>query len=51
MSEVQRFGSYILLKKIAAGGMAELYKAKKSGEKGFEKLFAVKMILPHLAMN
>jgi len=49
MSELQRAGSYVLLKKIAAGGMAELYKAKKSGEKGFEKLFAVKMILPHLA--
>jgi len=51
MPEFQRFGSYVLLRKIAAGGMAELYKAKKSGEKGFEKLFAVKTILPHMAMN
>jgi len=51
MSNIQRFGSYFLLKKIATGGMAELYKAKKSGEKGFEKLLAIKMILPHLSAN
>lgn len=51
MSGVQQFGSYVFLKKFAVGGMAELYKAKKSGEKGFEKLFAVKKILSHLAMN
>jgi len=51
MSNVRRFGDYYLLKKIAAGGMAELYKAKKSGEKGFEKMLAIKMILPHLSTN
>jgi len=51
MSSIKRFGSYLLLKKIATGGMAELYKARKSGEKGFEKLLAIKMILPHLASN
>lgn len=51
MQTAQRFGSYFLLRKIAAGGMAELYKAKKSGEKGFEKLLAIKMILPHLSAN
>jgi serine/threonine protein kinase len=51
MSVVQQFGGYMFLKKFAVGGMAELYKAKKSGEKGFEKMFAVKKILPHLAMN
>jgi len=51
MPNLERFGSYVLLKKIATGGMAELYKAKKSGEKGFEKLLAIKMILPHFAEN
>jgi len=51
MSGLKRFGNYFLLKKIATGGMAELYKAKKSGEKGFEKLLAIKLILPHLASN
>lgn len=44
-----QFGKYILLDKIAAGGMAELYRAKITGAKGFEKLIAVKKILPHLA--
>lgn len=51
MPNVQRFGNYILLKKIATGGMAELYKAKKSGEQGFEKLLAIKLILPNLSTN
>ncbi len=44
-----RFGKYILLDKIATGGMAQLYKAKITGIQGFEKLIAIKMILPHLA--
>jgi serine/threonine protein kinase len=33
---------------IATGGMAELYRAKIIGVQGFEKLIAVKRILPHL---
>jgi len=51
MASLKRFGNYFLIKKIAAGGMAELYKARKPGEKGFEKLLAIKMILPHLAAS
>jgi len=51
MSGVQQFGSYVFLQKFAVGGMAELYKARKSGAKGFQKLFVAKKILPHLAMN
>jgi serine/threonine protein kinase/TolA-binding protein len=44
-----RFGKYLLLDKVATGGMAELYKAKITGIQGFEKLIAIKRILPHLA--
>ncbi len=44
-----QFGKYLLLDKIAAGGMAELYRAKIIGEEGFEKLVAIKKVLPHLA--
>lgn len=44
----KQFGRYLLLDKIAVGGMAELYRAKVTGEQGFEKLVAVKKILPHL---
>jgi serine/threonine protein kinase/DNA-binding response OmpR family regulator len=42
---------YQLLNKIAAGGMAEVWKAKLTGEKGFEKIVAIKKILPHLSDN
>jgi serine/threonine protein kinase len=51
MSELahQRFGKYLLLSRIAQGGMAELYQAKLVGDEGFEKLIAIKKILPHLA--
>lgn len=44
-----RFGKYLLLEKMAAGGMAELYRAKTIGVQGLEKLIAIKKILPHLA--
>jgi tetratricopeptide (TPR) repeat protein len=43
-----RFGKYALLEKIATGGMAELYRAVIVGHRGFEKLIAIKRILPHL---
>ena len=46
--EPVQFGKYILLDKIATGGMAELYRAKITGVKGFEKVIAIKKILPHL---
>lgn len=44
-----RLGKYILLDKLAVGGMAELYRAMITGVQGFEKLIAIKKILPHLA--
>ena len=44
-----RFGKYLLLEKIATGGMAQLYRAKITGVQGFEKLIAIKQVLPHLA--
>lgn len=45
------FGRYQLLEKIAAGGMAEVFKARMRGEEGFEKIVAIKRILPHMADN
>ncbi|PWT87509.1 MAG: hypothetical protein C5B54_12240, partial [Acidobacteria bacterium] len=45
------FGQYLLLSKIATGGMAELFKAKRKGVEGFEKILAIKRILPHMSDN
>jgi serine/threonine protein kinase len=45
------YGPYQLLERIATGGMAELFRAKRSGVEGFEKIVAVKRILPHLSDN
>lgn len=46
-----RFGRYVLLSKIATGGMAEIYRAKYLGEGGFEKTVAVKRLLPSWSAN
>ena len=46
--EPKKFGKYQLLQKIALGGMAELYRSKVTRAHGFEKLVAIKKILPHL---
>ncbi len=45
------FGKYYLTEKIATGGMAELYRAKRVGVAGFEKLLVIKKILPHLSQH
>lgn len=42
------FGRYVLLDKIGVGGMAEILRAKTFGAAGFEKEFAIKLILPSL---
>jgi serine/threonine protein kinase len=45
------FGPYQLVDRVAIGGMAEVFKAKRAGVAGFEKVVAVKRILPHLSEN
>jgi serine/threonine protein kinase len=42
------FGRFRLAKKLAMGGMAEVYLALRSGPKTFDKLIALKCILPHV---
>jgi serine/threonine protein kinase len=44
-----RLGKYQLLRRLATGGMAEVFLAKTDGPMGFEKLLVIKRILPHLA--
>ena len=43
------FGKYYLLELINVGGMAEVFKAKMFGVEGFEKIVAIKRILPEVA--
>ena len=44
-----KFGQYELLEQIAVGGMAEVFKGRVVAAEGFEKLVAIKRILPDLA--
>jgi hypothetical protein len=44
-----RFGKYILLDRLNSGGMAEVYRAKVTGVERFERLVAIKCMLPALA--
>jgi serine/threonine-protein kinase len=44
-------GRYELLFPFAQGGMAVVWAARVQGKHGFEKLFAVKTILPHVARD
>ena len=42
------FGDYTLLDRIALGGMAEVWRARRRGVEGFQKTVAIKKILAHL---
>jgi serine/threonine protein kinase len=42
----RKFGKYTLMRKLATGGMAELYLAIHRSISGFEKLVVIKQILP-----
>src|SRR6187431_253556 len=42
---------YQILDRIAAGGMAEVYRGESSGIEGFRKKVAIKRVLPKLSQN
>ena len=44
-----RFGKYILLRRIASGGMAEIYLARQEGMAGFAREVVIKRIHRHLS--
>ncbi|MGE5753548.1 MAG: serine/threonine protein kinase, partial [Deltaproteobacteria bacterium] len=44
-----RIGKYEVLRKLASGGMAEIYLCRLKGEAGFEKKVAIKVIHPRLS--
>jgi tRNA A-37 threonylcarbamoyl transferase component Bud32 len=47
----QQLERYELVRRIAVGGMAEVFLAKAYGAHGFEKTLAIKRILPELASD
>jgi serine/threonine-protein kinase len=47
----KQFGKYTLLRRLAAGGMAEIFLALHRSVAGFEKLIVIKRILPSMNGN
>jgi serine/threonine protein kinase len=48
---LERLGEYLLVKRIAAGGMAEVFRAQIRGLGGFRRDVAIKRILPEHAQD
>gem|GEM_PF-6015559 len=47
----QTLGRYELLTPVGRGGMAVVWAARQKGSRGFSKLVALKMMLPHLSTD
>src|SRR5687768_1623747 len=49
--EILRFGKYLLVDRIAVGGMAEIFLARQDTASGFAKTIVLKRIRPHLSQQ
>ncbi len=49
MGDERTFGSYVLEERLAAGGMAEIFRARRVGVAGFARRVCIKRILPSLS--
>ena len=47
--ENEIFGPYEVFERLGVGGMATVHRAKERGIEGFERIVALKRLLPHLA--
>ncbi|MBK6575788.1 MAG: protein kinase [Sandaracinaceae bacterium] len=51
MATPQRIGPYLVERRLATGGMAEVFIASREGSRGFKKRVALKRILPQFASD
>src|SRR5687767_13135919 len=45
----EQFGPYLVYERLGVGGMATVHRALEQGGEGFERMVALKRLLPHLA--
>ncbi|CAN5285009.1 hypothetical protein BH11MYX1_BH11MYX1_09760 [soil metagenome] len=45
----EQFGPYLVYERLGVGGMATVHRALERGVEGFERVVALKRLLPHLA--
>src|ERR1051325_9894314 len=45
----EQFGPYSVYERLGVGGMATVHRALEHGAEGFERIVALKRLLPHLA--
>src|SRR4051812_37337923 len=45
----EQFGPYLVYERLGVGGMATVHRALERGVEGFERMVALKRLLPHLA--
>src|ERR1700761_8334644 len=48
-AEEEQFGPYVIYERLGVGGMATVHRALERGIEGFERVVALKRLLPHLA--
>jgi serine/threonine protein kinase len=47
----EQFGPYVVYERLGVGGMATVHRALERGIEGFERIVALKRLLPHLAAD
>src|ERR1044071_4384447 len=47
----EQFGPYLVYERLGVGGMATVHRALERGIEGFERIVALKRLLPHLAAD